>query len=386
MPVPSPAAAGAGRPVAPGTVRPRPEGRLLWVDVAKGACILLVVLHHAVVKDLPLQAAPALESALEPALEPVVDAWLWVTMALKPVRMPLFFVLSGLVASGAVRRPWAQARRRVLSPYYLYVVWLVLQGAFFSVERLLPMNRTQDLGELVADLVLASTGLWFLYALAVYFALARLLAGLPVLPVLAVSAVVSACAGLLPTDDWNRVSVVFHFTFCALGALAPELVRRWAGPASRVPRRLALVYLALVVFLPLLGVPRTTVMLLAGLVGVPLGLGVSVLLAEGRAAAGLAWVGRRTLPIYVLHAPLLALALHLPSPIGTGRLGAIEAAAYPVLLTAVAVTAALALHALLRRMGADMLFELPRRPAHATRARVPGTRGAGPQATVAASS
>jgi len=385
VPLPPPTA-GAGRETAPRALPPRPEGRLLWVDVAKGACILLVVLHHAVVKDLPLQAAPALGSAMEPALGSVVDAWLWVTMALKPVRMPLFFVLSGLVASGAVRRPWVQARRRVLSPYYLYVVWLVLQGAFFSVERLLPMNRTQDLGELVADLVLASTGLWFLYALAVYFALARLLAGLPVLPVLAVSAVVSACAGLLPTDDWNRVSVVFHFTFFALGALAPELVRRWAGPASRATRPLGLVYLALVVVLPLLGLPRTTVMLLAGLVGVPLGLGVSVLLAEGRAAAGLAWVGRRTLPIYVLHAPLLALALHLPSPIGTGRLGAIEAAAYPVLLTAVAVTAALALHALLRRVGADMLFELPRRPVRAGRARVPGTGGAGPQATVAASS
>ena len=77
---------------------------MLWVDVAKGACILLVVLHHAVVKDLALQT-PA-------ALDPVADAWQWVTMALKPVRMPLFFVLSGLVASSAVRRPWAQARRR----------------------------------------------------------------------------------------------------------------------------------------------------------------------------------------------------------------------------------------------------------------------------------
>ena len=350
---------------------------MLWVDVAKGVCILLVVLHHAVVKDLALQT-PAPLSA-------VADAWHWVTMALKPVRMPLFFVLSGLVASGAVRRPWVQARRRVLSPYYLYVVWLVLQGAFFSVERLLPMNRTQDLGELVADLVWASTGLWFLYALAVYFALARLLSGLPVLPVLAASTVVSALAGLLPTDDWNRVSVVFHFTFFAVGALAPDLVRRWAGPASRVPRRLGLAYLALVVVLPLLGVPRISVMLVASVVGVPLGIGLCVRLAEGRAARVLAWLGRRTLPIYVLHAPLLALALHLPSPIGTGWLGAAEATAYPVLLSAVAVAAALALHAVLRRLGADALFELPRRPRGP---RVPAARadGSAAQATVAASS
>ena len=347
---------------------------MLWVDVAKGACILLVVLHHAVVKDLALQT-PAALSAVE-------DAWHWVTMALKPVRMPLFFVLSGLVASGAVRRPWAQARRRVLSPYYLYVVWLVLQGAFFSVERTLPMNRTQDLGELGTDLLWASTNLWFLYALAVYFLLARLLSRLPTLPV------------LLPTDDWNRVSVVFHFTFFAVGALAPDLVRRWAGPASRLPRRLALVYLVLVVALPLLGTPRTLVMLVASTVGVPLGIGLCVLLARGRVAAPLAWLGRRTLPIYVMHSPLLALALHLPTPIGTGRLGALEAAAYPVLLTAVAVAVALLLHALLRRVGADALFELPTRPGARTPARAlpatvdPAPRGSAPatQATVAASS
>ena len=105
------------------------QGRLLWVDVAKGACILLVVLHHAVVKDLALQAPPALQA--------VAAAWVWVSMALKPVRMPLFFVLSGLVAASAVRRPWADARRRVLSPYYLYVVWLVISliGADYAAVR-----------------------------------------------------------------------------------------------------------------------------------------------------------------------------------------------------------------------------------------------------------
>ena len=84
------------------------DGRLLWVDVAKGACILLVVLHHAVVKDLAIQAPLP--------LQPVAEAWAWVTMALKPVRMPLFFVLSGLVASSAVRRPWASGAVRRVAP------------------------------------------------------------------------------------------------------------------------------------------------------------------------------------------------------------------------------------------------------------------------------
>lgn len=360
-----------------------PRERLLWVDVAKGLCILLVVLHHAVVKDLAVQAPPA--------LAPVAEAWATVTMALKPVRMPLFFVLSGLVAAGAVGRPWPQARRRVLSPYYLYVVWLVLQGAFFSVERLLPMNRTQDLVELAGDLVWASTGLWFLYALAVYFALARLLVRFPRERVLLVAAAVSALSGLVPTEAWNRTSVLFHFTFFAFGALAPDLVRRTGAWAGGLLPRLAVGYVALVALLPLVHLPRTVDLLVASVVGVPLGIALCARLARGPAAAGLAWVGRRTLPIYVLHAPLLALALHLPeplrvSPLGRGYLGWLEAAAYPVVLTALAVVVALALHAGLRRVGGSALFELPRRPASAARAprRVAGAPE--PQATVAASS
>jgi len=357
--------------------------RLLWVDVAKGLCILLVVLHHAVVKDLAVQAPPA--------LAPVADAWAAVTMALKPVRMPLFFVLSGLVAAGAVTRPWSQARRRVLSPYYLYVVWLVLQGAFFSVERLLPMNRTQDLAEFAADLVWASTGLWFLYALAVYFALARLLSRFPRERVLLVAAAVSALSGMVPTEAWNRTSVLFHFTFFALGALAPDLVRRVADRAVGLLPRLALVYLALVVLLPLVHLPRTVDLLVASVVGVPLGIGLCVRLAHRPAAGRLAWIGRRTLPIYVLHAPLLALALHLPdplrvSPLGRGYLGWLEAAAYPVVLAALAVAAALSLHAGLQRAGASALFALPQRPAAGRRADRSTRRVGSGQATVAARS
>lgn len=372
---------------APSPAATAPRERLLWVDVAKGLCILLVVLHHAVVKDLAVQAPPA--------LAPVADAWAAVTMALKPVRMPLFFVLSGLVAAGAVTRPWSQARRRVLSPYYLYVVWLVLQGAFFSVERLLPMNRTQDLAELAGDLVWASTGLWFLYALAVYFALARLLSRFPRERVLLVAAAVSALSGLVPTEAWNRTSVLFHFTFFALGALAPDLVRRVADRVGDRARgllpRLAVLYLALVVLLPLVHLPRTVDLLVASAVGVPLGIGLCVRLARGPAAEHLAWIGRRTLPVYVLHAPLLALALHLPeplrvSPLGRGYLGWLEAAAYPVVLTVLAVGAALALHAGLQRAGASALFALPQRPAAGRRAgRSTGRVGSG-QATVAARS
>ena len=332
--------------------------RVLWIDVAKGLSILLVVLHHAVVKNLGIDAPESLAG--------VVAGWGAVTSALKPVRMPLFFVLSGFVASRAVHRPWAQVRRRALSPYYLYVVWLLLLGAVFSVERLLPMNRTQDLGELAQDLVWASTGVWFLYALAVYFVLAKLLAGLPAGWVLAGAAVLSASSSAFGIEQWNRFSVLFHFTYFALGALAPRLVRRLAerpaGPWGGVPA-LTTAYVALTLLLWRLDLPTSAHLLVASVVGVPLGLRVAVLLARsGPPARLLGWVGRRTLPIYVLHTVVLASLLHLPPLLDLEQGSVVRGVLHPLVLSAVAVLVSLGAHWLLLRLGATWLFALPGRP------------------------
>ena len=70
---------------------------LLWPDVAKGICILLVVLHHIAGKQYGIVVPAGLGQA--------EDAWLWITAALKPIRMPLYFVVSGLVATSSVARP-----------------------------------------------------------------------------------------------------------------------------------------------------------------------------------------------------------------------------------------------------------------------------------------
>ncbi len=81
-------------------------------DAAKGVCIVLVVLHHLVTKHLEL---------VLPGDGPAVVAWGAVTAGLRPLRMPLFFVISGMFAASAVRRSWgASLRRRVATPYYLY--------------------------------------------------------------------------------------------------------------------------------------------------------------------------------------------------------------------------------------------------------------------------
>lgn len=332
------------------------SGRQVWADVAKGVSILLVVLHHAITKDY-LPQVPTELAALG-------DSWRGITHGLKPVRMPLFFVVSGLFAAGAVRRPWAESWRRPASPYYLYVVWLLVLGAVFSVERTLPMNRTQDLGELAMDLVWASTGVWFLYALAVYFLVARLVRGLPTPVVLAGAVGVAVLGSLLPIDEVNRQAVLLHLVHFLIGVRLPGLLRSLAG-LTRLRWAAALVaaYVGGSVLVEVLDPPRGIGIVALSLLGVPGGIVLAALVAQrSRARGPLAWVGQRTLPIYVMHVPLLALVHHsgLGATTLTGPFAPLWVAAYPLLVTGLIVASCLLLHRALLALGLTWFFELPR--------------------------
>jgi peptidoglycan/LPS O-acetylase OafA/YrhL len=90
---------------------------------------------------------------------------------------------------------------------------------------------------------------------------------------------------------------------------------------------------------------------------------MATLSAWPRFCRPMAALGRQTLPIYVIHMPALVLAhWALVGPLAAGplavRLGL--AAVEPVLLTAVLVGVSLGLHALLLRLRAGWLFDLPR--------------------------
>ncbi|MGZ8738759.1 MAG: acyltransferase family protein, partial [Nocardioides sp.] len=317
----------------PASASPRLPARLDWADVAKGACIVLVVLHHATTKQY---------DALVPAhLTPVADAWTWLTQVLKPVRMPLFFVISGFFAASAVHRPWSRVTRRIATSSYLYVVWLLLLAAFTTWERELPMNRVQNLDELALDLVFASTGLWFLYSLAVYFVLVRLTSRLPAVAVLAATTVLAAVASLFPIEEANRVSVLMHLAYFVLGARFPELVRRaatWSRPGALPALTVAFVLAS--VLLEHAGLPMSVDVVLLSVVGLPWGVLLAVRATRApRTTTALSWVGRRTLPVYVLHIPVLGVVHHLGlgPDLGPDASALLLATTYPLVVTTLVV-------------------------------------------------
>lgn len=339
-------------------VAPAPprQQRLVWADAARGLTMVLVVLHHLSTKHFPLAAPEELGA--------VVAVWEGVSSALKPLRMPLFFMLSGLFAASALHRPWPQVtRKRIAQPYYVYALWLVLHFGIFTVATTLPMNRTQDWGELAVDLVLASTGLWYLYALVVYFVAAKLLLRLDRAAVLTGAAVLSASASLLPIEAANRTSLLQHFVFFLVGAYLPDLVRRLGEMRGwhLVPMLVSTYLVANAVF-HWAGLPQSVITLMLSVVAVPLAVqAVVAACALPRFAEAASYVGQRTLPLYVLHVPLIS-GLHHLNPqldLGGSPVAWVALAVYPLVATLLVVALALGGGSLLQRVGLRWLFELP---------------------------
>ncbi|MFY1691272.1 acyltransferase family protein [Plantactinospora sp. WMMB782] len=336
-----------------------PASRERWADVAKGACIVLVVLWHVIVKHyLRIEWHLGI---------PLPGAWGMLGEQLLPLRMPLFFAISGLFAANALDRPWRQVgRSRIVRFLYLYAGWLAIHTALLAAAPDFPTDRANSVGDLVAELTVTPSNLWYLYALALYFAVAKAARRIPAPVLLAVSAGLSAAAaaGLIATPG-NRGGVYQNLVFFLGGLHLRPYLSRWVATATR--RRLLLGaagYLAALVGMTWAGAATWPgVWLLVSVAAVAFGLTAAARVARWRRVGGpLAALGRRTLPVYVMHLPLLALADRvLLGPLsGLGRSGQLAVAlGYPVLLTAALLAVTLALHRGLLALRAGWLFELP---------------------------
>ena len=155
--------------------------RSLWADAIKGFCIVLVVVWHVIWMHL---MADGVDRGVQ---LPVVDAWYALGNALMPMRMPMFFALSGVFASAAVTRPWRTvARSRIAKFSYLYVLWLLIHNAVLWVLPVRFEDRAPSVLALLEQLTITPTTTWYLYALVVYFVIAKLLHRAPAPLVVAV--------------------------------------------------------------------------------------------------------------------------------------------------------------------------------------------------------
>jgi uncharacterized membrane protein YcfT len=339
------------------------RARAEWADLAKGLCIVLVVLWHVIMKHY-LQIDWHIPV-------PLPGAWGTFGEQLLPLRMPVFFTISGMFAAAAVQRPWRVVRRtRIAKFYYLYAVWFVVHTTVLALVPDFDTLAARNALDVLEQLTITPTNLWYLIALAVYFVVAKVTRRLPTAVVLGAAFILSAVAsaGLLASPG-NRGQLYQNLLFFLAGLRLRPWVEKVAAAATL---RLVVLggagYLGVMGALQVLGAKQWFgVWPLASAFAVVLGVALAAQAQRWRwLAARLTELGRRTLPIYVMHMPLLAL-LHLAllrpfSGLGTPA-QLMLAAVLPPALTAFLVWLCLVLHRGLTTTGAPWLFDLPA-PAH----------------------
>jgi threonine dehydratase len=342
------------------TAAPYPSTRReTWPDVAKGFCIILVVLWHVVTKHY--------QRVEWDSSVPWSAAWGTLGEQLLPLRMPLFFTISGLFAVGAVARPWpVLLRTRVAGFFYLYVLWLVIHTAVMWSTPTFDTARARSASELLSQLTISPTNLWYLFALAAYFAIARATRRVPTAWLLAAALALSAVAAadLLPVVS-NRGQVYQNLVFFLAGLRLRPTIETYASNAS-VGRLLAsgAAYVAALGAMAAAGAQRWPgVWSAVSVLAIAFGIAAAVMVARhlARTTHALSRLGTRTLPVYVMHLPLLAVADRLlrgPLDVLEPRTS-LAAALEPIVLTAMLIAACLLIERAVRRRGTRWLLELP---------------------------
>ncbi|MEW6631000.1 MAG: acyltransferase family protein, partial [Pseudomonadota bacterium] len=134
--------------------------RMPWVDTAKGLSIILVVMMYAAYNTGEYTGG--------------VGFLHYVIGFATPFRMPEFFLISGLFLSQVIDRPLRRyVDRRVVHYLYFYVLWAIISiGLKIGIY-------SRDLDQMLHDLAWAVVEpygvLWFIYMLAVFGIVIRLL-------------------------------------------------------------------------------------------------------------------------------------------------------------------------------------------------------------------
>jgi len=268
--------------------------RIEWIDLVKAASVLLVVFMHASNTLVDLGGTGSVATTLQ-LLNHLVE----------PLRMPMFFLVSGMLAASAVRRPWSASTNRTTGMLYLYVLWMLL---YFGFTALFGATVPDPLG----SIVLARSGFWYLYAMAIFFVIARLLRNQPGWLVVAVALLPNI---LRPVTDQILgqlipgtlfTSMAMNLAFFLVGIHFKDLVAAAAQRAT--PQHVAVLgVLAAGAGLVFLRSPQMVgqSLLPLSVLWLGFGVGLAALITRSGVPAWARYVGSRTLAVYVMQWPVL---------------------------------------------------------------------------------
>lgn len=310
--------------------------RMQWMDVLRGVAIILVIAWHA-------PAIPQLLGARLP------DWLLAANDFFLPYRMPTLMFLSGLLLPSALRKPLARYYWGKLQ----LVVWPYL---IWSGLHLVQMDSDESI--LHWRSWIATGYLWFIFFIACYYAVAPLLARLPVWLVPGV-----ALASTFVLPDGLPLRLAYFAVFFFAGAAV-----------SRSPRILTLIgstwWVAVPAGTAAIGFGVISAFQRSQLEGVTVPLSMCGIVAaivcarrveHARWLRPIRFIGRNSLVFYVAHFPVILAAWMLLPDVLTADL-----AVASLVLFVIAMSACWGLAILQRHRPVGWLFRaphwLPQRP------------------------
>jgi uncharacterized membrane protein YcfT len=321
------------------------ENRVDWVDVAKGFCIVMVVMMHS---TLGVEKAAG------------ETGWLghFVEFA-RPFRMPDFFLLAGLFLASRIDAPWRlYLDRKVLHFAYFYALWLTIQFAFKAPAFAAEIGWEGVLRDYLLAFVEPWGTLWFIYHLALFLLLTRLLKRAPWPLVWLAAAALEAApihTGSVLIDEFAGRFVYFYSGYVFAG-----LVFRFAEEV-RADRLLAFAGLGLwallngmLVFRGLADLPGVSLAL--GLAGALAVVALAVVVVDLPVAAPFRWLGEHSIVVYLAF--FLPMAASRTMLLKTGLIA--DVGAMSLLVTLAGIVGPVVLYALIRWSGiGKFLFERP---------------------------
>ena len=263
--------------------------RLDWVDIAKGICITLVVMFHS---TLGVEKAIGEATSLNALIE-------WA----RPFRMPDFFLISGLFLAARIDRPWrSYLDAKVAHFAYFYLLWAHILLALKAPSMIGEAGVSGFVQTYLWSYLDPFSSLWFIYLLAVYFTVAKLLHGVPKLAVLAGGALLHAIwphTGIFLADEFANRFVFFYSGY----VLAPYVF----AYADRITRADALaVATGLLLWAIVNGAAVSSGLAVVpvldlgiSFIGIAAVVAASVLFARSGFAGAIQYCGRNSISIYL---------------------------------------------------------------------------------------
>ncbi|WP_239024770.1 acyltransferase family protein [Sphingomonas corticis] len=336
--------------------------RVDWVDTAKGVSIVLVTFLHVVqlseASGLPVYRLVRLNSYLS------------------QIRMPLFFAVAGVFAGKAIAGSWPSLLRTKVALYaWLILIWSIVRWSMITFVVNNPDNPLEggQITELAYPFFAPITGIWFLWSLAIFFVLTKVLRALPTMTAVAVAGGISILSVTWQSLDRSAIATfvfdniayrnsMLYFVFFVAAALMPQLIfrigvlsGRWVLPA--LASSFAILAIARAAPIPIFD---GTARLASSVLGVSGVLIASRIVTSNVVGQAFNYLGKNTLAIYVAQIPVICIFMALMHPY-VGQAGKLVTAAGTVFVTAMVVLLTLGIQALAKAAGAGWMYRLPRR-------------------------